>query len=184
MRDAARRLKRLRAHATLPGNDVESAPERVPVIGENRHLLHTRWAYDHIRWMVKKDRIGQDMYLLGIHGPIRRWLALRFCELLNRECEYVALTRDTTEADLKQRREIVAGGNVEWSDQGVVRAALHGRVLILEGLEKVERNILPLLNNLLENREMALEAAAAAARHTTACARAHSPRSRGRTAAS
>jgi hypothetical protein len=27
-------------------------------------------------------------------------------------------------------------------------------VLILEGIEKAERNILPLLNNLLENREM------------------------------
>eukprot|EP00913_Durusdinium_trenchii_P006748 g6344.t1 len=32
-----------------------------------------------------------------------------------------------------------------------------GRVLILEGLEKAERNVLPVLNNLLENREMQLE---------------------------
>jgi von Willebrand factor A domain-containing protein 8 len=28
-----------------------------------------------------------------------------------------------------------------------------GRVLVLEGIEKVERNVLPVLNNLLENRE-------------------------------
>ena len=39
----------------------------------------------------------------------------------------------------------------------MVQAALHGRVLVLEGLEKAERNLLPILNNLLENREMALE---------------------------
>ncbi len=32
-----------------------------------------------------------------------------------------------------------------------------GRVLVLEGIEKVERNVLPVLNNLLENREMHLE---------------------------
>ena len=38
-----------------------------------------------------------------------------------------------------------------------VRAALLGRVLILDGLEKAERNVLPALNNLLENREMQLE---------------------------
>jgi MoxR-like ATPase len=38
-----------------------------------------------------------------------------------------------------------------------VSAALHGRVLIVEGLEKVERNVMPVLNNLLENREIALE---------------------------
>lgn len=43
-------------------------------------------------------------------------------------------------------------------DLPVVQAAIAGRILILEGLEKVERNVLPVLNNLLENREMALEA--------------------------
>ena len=42
-------------------------------------------------------------------------------------------------------------------NQAAVRAALKGRVLILEGVEKAERNVLPLLNNLLENREMGLE---------------------------
>ena len=35
-------------------------------------------------------------------------------------------------------------------------AAVEGRVLILDGIEKAERNVLPTLNNLLENREMAL----------------------------
>ena len=42
-------------------------------------------------------------------------------------------------------------------DQAPVSAAINGRVLIVEGLEKVERNVMPVLNNLLENREMALE---------------------------
>lgn len=33
-------------------------------------------------------------------------MALQYLELTKREMEYVALSRDTTEADLKQRREI------------------------------------------------------------------------------
>lgn len=41
--------------------------------------------------------------------------------------------------------------------QSAVKAAIEGRVLILEGIEKAERNVLPVLNNLLENREMHLE---------------------------
>lgn len=41
--------------------------------------------------------------------------------------------------------------------QSAVRAATEGRLLIIEGIEKAERNVLPLLNNLLENREMHLE---------------------------
>jgi hypothetical protein len=31
-----------------------------------------------------------------------------------------------------------------------------GRILIVEGIEKAERGIMPLLNNLLENREMSV----------------------------
>ena len=66
------------------------------------------------------------------------------------------MTRDTSEADLKQRREM-ALGTVRHEPAPPLRAAVHGRVLILEGVEKAERNVLPLLNNLLENREMALD---------------------------
>eukprot|EP01062_Namystynia_karyoxenos_P006370 TRINITY_DN1222_c0_g1_i1.p1 TRINITY_DN1222_c0_g1~~TRINITY_DN1222_c0_g1_i1.p1 ORF type:complete len:1879 (+),score=516.05 TRINITY_DN1222_c0_g1_i1:79-5637(+) len=120
-------------------------------------LLRTQWAHAHLRWMTRKDALGQDVFLVGPTGPMRRWLALRWCEAQGREFEVVALTRDTTEGDLKQRRELAAGGTLVWKDQPVVEAALHGRVLILEGLEKVERNVLPVLNNLLENREMHLD---------------------------
>ena len=49
------------------------------------------------------------------------------------------------------------GGTAYYIDQCAVRAALEGRVLVLEGVEKAERNVLPVLNNLLENREMQLE---------------------------
>ena len=37
-------------------------------------------------------------------------------EMTNREHEYIALSRDTTEADLKQRREI-KGGTAYYVDQ-------------------------------------------------------------------
>ena len=51
------------------------------------------------------------MYLLGSGGPIRRWAALHYSALVRREVEYVALTRDTTESDLKQRREIIVSSD-------------------------------------------------------------------------
>lgn len=49
------------------------------------------------------------------------------------------------------------GDSVIFYDQAPVRAAIHGRLLVLDGIENAERNVLPTLNNLLENREMALE---------------------------
>lgn len=38
-----------------------------------------------------------------------------------------------------------------------MRAALNGRVLVIDGVEKAERNVLPILNSLLESREMQLD---------------------------
>ncbi|KAG8452289.1 hypothetical protein GDO86_004191 [Hymenochirus boettgeri] len=105
---------------------------------------------------MQKDLLGQDIFLIGPPGPLRRSIAMQYLELTKREVEYLALSRDTTESDLKQRREIRAG-TAFYIDQCAVRAATEGRILVLEGLEKAERNVLPVLNNLLENREMQLE---------------------------
>ncbi|XP_014598623.1 PREDICTED: von Willebrand factor A domain-containing protein 8 isoform X1 [Polistes canadensis] len=110
----------------------------------------------HLKWMLQKDILCQDIFLTGSPGSRRRELALAFLELTNRELEFVALSRDTTEADLKQRREIKSG-TAYYHDQSAVRAATNGRILVIEGVEKAERNVLPILNNLLENREMHLE---------------------------
>ncbi len=66
------------------------------------------------------------------------------------------ISRDTTESDLKLRREL-RGSSSEYTAQAPLRAALGGRVLILNGIERAERNVLPTLNNLLENREMTLD---------------------------
>ncbi|XP_077393200.1 von Willebrand factor A domain-containing protein 8 isoform X1 [Festucalex cinctus] len=129
-------------------------PELVPV----KHIADflPQAVAQHLRWIMQKDLLGQDVFLIGPPGPLRRTIAMQYLELTKREVEYVALSRDTTETDLKQRREIRAG-TAFYVDQCAVRAATQGRVLLLEGLEKAERNVLPVLNNLLENREMQLE---------------------------
>ena len=108
------------------------------------------------------------MLLIGPPGSgsiDRRRLALAYAEMTEMEVEILTITSDLTESDLKQRREIASGGDEEgeggarvvFEDQAPVRAARLGRILILDGLERAERNVLPTLNNLLENREMHLE---------------------------
>ena len=53
--------------------------------------------------------LAQDMLLVGPPGPARRRLALAYAEAPGREVEVIALTQDTSESDLKQRREISDG---------------------------------------------------------------------------
>ncbi|XP_034021432.1 von Willebrand factor A domain-containing protein 8-like [Thalassophryne amazonica] len=129
-------------------------PELVPI----KHISDSvpQSVAQHLRWIMQKDLLGQDVFLIGPPGPLRRSIAMQYLELTKREVEYVSLSRDSTETDLKQRREI-RSGSAFYVDQCAVRAATQGRVLVLEGLEKAERNVLPVLNNLLENREMQLE---------------------------
>lgn len=155
----------------LPSVAALAGGPTIASVGLDELLRHNREAASHLRWLRQKDSLGNDVVLLGV-GPIRRyaspgrtgadspksvpphsslwllffcarWLALHYCSLANREVEYVALTRDTTEGDLKQRREIIAGGTSVYTDSPVVAAALNGRVLILDGLERAE--VRPLL---------------------------------------
>ena len=118
----------------------------------------SRTMLQHLQWIMAKDPIGQDAMLIGPPGAgsiYRRRLALAYAELTQRPVELLTLSSDTTESDLKQRRELVSsssnssssstssasGTSVEFVAQAPVRAALEGRLLILDGLEKVERNV-------------------------------------------
>ena len=128
----------------VPEGYVESLPPR---------LLPT------LEFLAMKDALAQDALLVcaPAERARARHAAFAYAELIRAEAFYVGVSADTTEADLRQRRELVGGGSATWSDGAPVRAALRGGVLILDGLERAERNVLPTLNNLLENREMALD---------------------------
>lgn len=66
--------------------------------------------------MLQKDNLGQDMFLIGPPGPEKFRIAHIYAQLVQQEIEYVALSRDTTESDLKQRREI-RNGTAFFEDQ-------------------------------------------------------------------
>ncbi|KAK6061173.1 ATPase family protein [Cooperia oncophora] len=131
-------------------------PELVPARFSAFEVRAPDEALGHLKWLLQKEILGQDVFLIGIPGALRSDIVLQYLELCNREYEYLAITRDTTESDIKQRREI-RSGTAFYTDLCAVRAALHGRILVIDGVEKAERNVLPILNNLLENREMQLD---------------------------
>jgi hypothetical protein len=113
----------------LPANLIRS--DLVPCLYQSPFESSQEYL-GHLRWLFQKDALSQDMFLLGMPGPLRRRLAFRWAELAHREIEYLQLTRDTAEPDLKQRRELKMGKMV-FVDQAPVRSAIFGRVLILEG---------------------------------------------------
>ncbi|TBU30306.1 AAA domain-containing protein [Dichomitus squalens] len=141
------------SHDILAASDPSRLPHSEDVLLDPSDPFNL----DNLHFLLQKYLLGQDIFLLSQPGPYARRLALTFCRLINSEYEFVALHRDIGETELKQGREIRAGGNLVYVDSAAVRAVKNGRVLILEGIEKAERGIMPVLNNLLENREMNLD---------------------------
>lgn len=141
-----------------------AAPERLP---SPRLLLDTTdpLVAEHLEWLAKKWRLGQDVFLLSPPGPYARRLALTFAALLQLPYELVSLHRDVGEADLLQTRNLEGGRSLVYHNGPVVRAMTEGALLILEGTQRAERNILPLLNNILEVRQ----ALVTSARLTCSC---------------
>ncbi|KIJ23961.1 hypothetical protein M422DRAFT_89453, partial [Sphaerobolus stellatus SS14] len=137
----------------------------IPQSSAPSRLSHTKDLLDpqdvvnskHLYFLFQKFLLGQDVFLVSQPGPYARRLALTFCSLINAEYEFISLHRDVGETELKQGREIRAGGTLAYVDSAAVRAVKSGRILIIEGIEKAERGIMPVLNNLLENREMNLD---------------------------
>ncbi|KAI8846560.1 AAA domain-containing protein [Chytridium lagenaria] len=156
------RIHQLRSFLTSPTTTTFNPTHSKIHIGDTSiPPLTSQSILEHLKWFMEKDLLGQDIFIIGPPGPFRRHLVLAYLNLVHREMEYVVLHRDiSAESDLKQRREIVrdeGGVRALWVDGVAVRAAIEGRVLVIEGIEKAERNVLPVLNNLLENREMNLE---------------------------
>ena len=101
----------------VPEGYVESLPPR---------LLPT------LEFLAMKDALAQDALLVcaPAERARARHAAFAYAELIRAEAFYVGVSADTTEADLRQRRELVGGGSATWSDGAPVRAALRGGVLI------------------------------------------------------
>ncbi|MES1916309.1 MAG: hypothetical protein MHM6MM_008141, partial [Cercozoa sp. M6MM] len=122
----------------LGGVSADILEPRVPeLVPRNYDNGDVQSVLEHLRWLLQKDVLRQDVCLLGPPGSGRRRLALRFAQLTRREVEFLTLTRDTTAADLKQRREIrvdSATGHVDTCvvDEAPVRAALFGREMQLD----------------------------------------------------
>ena len=72
-------------------------PELIPLAFATGWFAHSRVARSARRWMGRKFALGQDLFLIGAPGPMRRWIALSFAAGVGREVEYLCLSRDSSE---------------------------------------------------------------------------------------
>ena len=138
-------------HVSIPVHTPD-APDRLP---PTRLCLDLGdpLVLEHLEFLGKKWQLGQDVFFSSPPGPYARRLFQTFAALIQVPVEYVAMHRDIGEAELIQSRNLDAGGSLRYYDGPVVRAMKHGHILLIEGIERAERGVMPILNNILENRE-------------------------------
>ena len=73
----------------------QSTSELVPVL-YNWEDFQSQDVLAVLRWMMQKYSLHQDVFLIGHPGAFRRRLAHWFCEIIQREAEYLAITSETT----------------------------------------------------------------------------------------
>jgi MoxR-like ATPase len=133
--------------------ESNSLPELIPIeclTTSNDVIL------EQLQWIMKKVKLKQDLFLSSQPGPLSRHLIMTLASLLQKQLHVVTLTRDTGDVELKQHREVM-NNSIHWCDSLVIKAAVTGSWLVVDGVDKAELNVLPILNNLLENRQMSLD---------------------------
>ena len=65
---------------TVPRKYLESVPN-----AESKVMV------SHLQWLAQKDALGQDAFLIGPPSPLRRRLALSYCELAGRSVEVLTM---------------------------------------------------------------------------------------------
>jgi len=105
--------------------------------------------------MLQSYVIGDNILLIGNQGVGKNKLCDRLLQLLNREREYIQLHRDTTVQSLTLAPSLEEG-HVVWHDSPLVRAMLHGRILVVDEFDKAPAEVVCVLKGLLEDGEMLL----------------------------
>lgn len=85
--------------------------------------------------MLQSYTLGEHLLLIGNQGVGKNKLCDRLLQLLQREREYIQLHRDTTVQSLTLAPSLEEG-HVVWHDSPLVRAMLHGRVLMVDEFDK------------------------------------------------
>jgi MoxR-like ATPase len=106
--------------------------------------------------MNQKHALRNDMLLLGAPGAAKRRLVTEFCRVRGLLPPIVvSLQRDVAVSDLRDQVHLRDGELVVLPGP-VLRAATEGRVLLLDALNKCDVNVLPVLHDLFESRQMPL----------------------------
>lgn len=105
--------------------------------------------------LILSHSIG-DLCLIGPKGCGKSLIIDQFASLLNYPIEHFVLYKDLSARELLQQRITNEHGDTLWQNTPLVQAALHGRLLVLDGIHRLNNDTMVSLQRLLQDRELFL----------------------------
>lgn len=107
--------------------------------------------------MVQSYNLGKDLCIVGAKGSGKSQLVKQFARILDiAAIEYFPLHKEMTSRDLLQRRVTDDKGDTKWKDSPLIEAIKHGRLCVLDGIDRMSPDILLSLQPLIHDRMLFL----------------------------
>lgn len=97
-----------------------------------------------------------DICIIGERGSGKSIIIKEFARILGYETEYIPLYKDMSSRTLLQRRSTATSGDTIWENSGLVEAALHGRIAIMDQIDLLSFGTLESLQRFVTEREFNL----------------------------
>ena len=107
--------------------------------------------------MMQEHAAGRDILLISPRGEGKSTITAEFASLLGYDTVLFNLYREMSGRDLLQRRATdPTTGETRWEDSALVKAACHGDLCILDGVERLASDTVTTLHSLMTEREISL----------------------------
>ncbi|XP_026580844.1 von Willebrand factor A domain-containing protein 8-like, partial [Pseudonaja textilis] len=103
------------------------------------------FSHEQLLAQMMQSHMVKDLCLIGQKGCGKTVVAKAFAALLGYNVEPIMLYQDMTARDLLQQRYTLPNGDTSWRPSPLVTAALQGKLLILDGLHRVNPGTLAVL---------------------------------------
>lgn len=97
-----------------------------------------------------------DFCLVGPRGSGKSALITELCHRLDQPCEVLMLYQDMTARDLIQQRTTKLNGDTVWRDSPLIKAAINGHAIVLDGVHRLHHSTIAVLHRLVHEREIQL----------------------------
>lgn len=119
-------------------------PKHIDVNDSNTYI-ETKYQNKLIEEMLQTTRVC-DFCLIGPRSCGKSILVEKMAEILGKDTESIVLYQDMTSRDLIQQRTTLENGDTVWQLSPLVKAALQGKIAILDGIHRIHPSTLSVLH--------------------------------------